>query len=296
MFAKAGLSASLSLFVSLFSFSSIALAERVVGNTATDFSVSGGSVNYTVPIHVAPGRGGMQPELSFNYHGGGNGILGEGWGLGGLSSIHRCTATLEQDGFVGRTSFSHNDRYCLDGQRLVPVNGGQGGVGTEYRLETDSYSRIISYGGTAYHPDHFIAHTKAGQVIRFGGGNASLSFPGGTTTWSVNTITDTTGANTITFDYFIESRNQYLSTITYPGGRVDIDYTRRADQPVGYYQGSSVQQARRLLQLTSYHGNSVLRRYTPMYDNRGADARSYLTGIAECASNDDCYTTIHFEL
>lgn len=76
-----------------------AIASTVVGSTPAEFNVSGGSASYSIPIQVAPGRGGMQPDLSLNYTGGGNGVLGVGWSLGGLSSVHRCAANLEQDGF-----------------------------------------------------------------------------------------------------------------------------------------------------------------------------------------------------
>jgi hypothetical protein len=148
----------------------VAAQSTVVGSMPAEFNVSGGSASYSIPIQVAPSRGGMQPDLSLNYTGGGNGVLGMGWSLGGLSSIHRCTANLEQDGFVAGIAFSAKDRYCLDGQRLIPVIGNNGGVGTEYKTEIDGYLQIKSYGGMVNNPSYWIAKTKAGQVITFGGG------------------------------------------------------------------------------------------------------------------------------
>ena len=47
----------------------------------------------------------MQPDLSLNYTVGGNGPLGVGWSLGGLSSIRRCTANLEPGGFIAGITF-----------------------------------------------------------------------------------------------------------------------------------------------------------------------------------------------
>ena len=44
-------------------------ATTVVGTTAAEFDVANGNVNYSVPIQVPAGRGGMQPELSLNYSG-----------------------------------------------------------------------------------------------------------------------------------------------------------------------------------------------------------------------------------
>jgi hypothetical protein len=40
----------------------------------------------------------MKPELSINYNSNsGNGLLGVGFGLGGLSAIHRCSKTIAID-------------------------------------------------------------------------------------------------------------------------------------------------------------------------------------------------------
>jgi hypothetical protein len=78
----------------------------------------------------------MVPNLSLVYHSqSGDGLLGIGWSLSGLSAIYRCPATLLQDGFDGGVNYDANDRFCLDGQRLVAVAGAYGAHGTEYRTE-----------------------------------------------------------------------------------------------------------------------------------------------------------------
>jgi hypothetical protein len=51
-----------------------------------------------IPITVPPGISGMKPELSINYNSNsGNGLLGVGFGLGGLSAIHRCSKIMGND-------------------------------------------------------------------------------------------------------------------------------------------------------------------------------------------------------
>lgn len=64
--------------------------------------------------------------------------------------------------------FDANDRFCLDGQRLMVVSGSYGADGAEYRTEQESFSRIISYGTVGSGPASFKVWTKSGQVMEYG--------------------------------------------------------------------------------------------------------------------------------
>src|SRR5262249_47729349 len=111
------------------------------------FGVStSGAATYTIPIAVPPGTAGVAPSLSLEYNShDGDGIMGIGWSLGGLPSIARCPMTIAQDGWKWGVDYNSSDHFCLDGQRLVVVNGLYGGDDEQYRTEVDSYSRIISH-------------------------------------------------------------------------------------------------------------------------------------------------------
>lgn len=97
----------------------------VAGFTPGTFRVNeNGAAEYRVSIQVPPGIAGMQPQLALAYQSqAGNGLLGYGWALQGLSVIARCPRTMHQDGVRGTVKYDANDRYCLDGQRLMLVSG-----------------------------------------------------------------------------------------------------------------------------------------------------------------------------
>jgi len=63
-------------------------AENIVGSIPGQLSVQQGAAVYTIPIEAPPGVAGMQPDLAITYNSnGGNGFLGVGFSLPGLSAI-----------------------------------------------------------------------------------------------------------------------------------------------------------------------------------------------------------------
>ncbi|MGB0211533.1 SpvB/TcaC N-terminal domain-containing protein [Algiphilus sp.] len=81
-----------------------------------------GSATYTVPIALPPGVAGVRPSLALQYDSQGeNGLLGVGWSLSGLSVVSRCPArAFVFDAAHGGVNYDEADRFCLDGQRLIP--------------------------------------------------------------------------------------------------------------------------------------------------------------------------------
>lgn len=158
-----------------------------------------GTATYTIPIDVPPGTGGMLPEISLQYSSsGGNGVMGMGWSIGGLSAITRSPSTwLDDDlsaGFkIDPVDFDASDRFLLDGQRLIitdhpslpegqaPVFADYGDAGTLYRTEVESFTTVRAVGqitdnsGTPVKrgPESFIAYTKSGLIMEYGSTNGS---------------------------------------------------------------------------------------------------------------------------
>src|SRR5713226_6508970 len=133
-----------------------------------------GGATYTIPLTVPPGTAGMVPRLALSYDKQvQNDLLGIGWSVSGLSLIQRCGRTIALDGMKGGINYDNNDRFCIDGQRLVAINNGvYGANGTEYRTEKETFIKIISYRDnmtfTGSGPQYFRVTTKSGTVMEYG--------------------------------------------------------------------------------------------------------------------------------
>jgi|GEM_PF-1373862 len=264
-----------------------------------------GAATYTIPIQVPPGTSGIEPKLALGYNSqGGNGLLGVGWNLSGLSAITRCPRTLAQDGVRGGINLDANDRLCLDGQRLMVVSGTYGAAGSDYRTERDSFSKIIANGGATGDPTWFKVWTKAGQVIEYGNTTDSRIEAQGKTqarTWAINKISDTK-QNYLTFSYAEDNPNgeYYPTRIDYtgntttsltPNASVQFVYETRPDTNSGYFGGSLIKSTKRLTTVqaclattgqTCAAGTQV-KEYRLSYQTSPSTSRSRITTVQECA-------------
>src|SRR5690606_9631651 len=118
-----------------------------VGATPGAASVSlTGAATYTIPIWCPPGTNGMTPKISLVYNSqAGNGLMGMGWNISGLSAITRVQKDMYHDGEVAPVDFTTNDRFALDGTRLVLKNGSYGTNTSNYALETEDFSHITYF-------------------------------------------------------------------------------------------------------------------------------------------------------
>ena len=271
----------------------------VAGAIAGEGSVSSdGSFQYSIPLTVSPGTAGMQPSLTLSYNSnGGNGHLGLGWMLSGLSLVTRCAPTLAQDGRSGSVSL-YDNTFCIDGQRLVAIQGVAGQPGTEYRVENDDYTRIISHGSYYGAPSHFIAYKKTGEMVEFGHSSDSrVHAPGKPVhTWAVNKITDSSG-NYMLYQYAQVNDEQRLANIHYTGNaitglapyaRVEFSYIGRSDGELNYISGTKSRTNSLISHIRSYYGNQQLREYTLSYRYSSSSERAYLSSLTECATGGEC--------
>jgi hypothetical protein len=281
------------------------------------FGVSAtGAATYAVPISVPTSTAGMSPSLSLDYNNQsgassgwlGAGIVGVGWSLSGLPAIGRCPRTVAQDGANGAVNYDANDRFCLDGQRLIAITGADGADGTEYRTEIESFSRIISHGTAGTGPAWFEVRSKSGQILQFGNTTDSLILAQGKTTarsWGVNKVSDTKG-NYFTVTYVNDTVNgqAYPSRIDYTANdaaslaaynsvRFVYDSNRPDVTPI-YHAGALIKTTVRLTNVQTYAGSALVADYRLVYQQGSATGRSQLAIVTLCDGSGNCLPATTF--
>lgn len=148
-------------------------ADIPASGLAGNFAVSPmGAATYSIPLSLPVGVNGATPKLSLNYSSqAGMGIAGMGWNIGGLSAITRCPQSKAVDGVQKALTLTADDRFCMDGQRLILMSGTYGAVGSTYQTEINNFARVT----VLTHPSnssliYFKVETKDGKVLDYGYG------------------------------------------------------------------------------------------------------------------------------
>lgn len=258
-----------------------------------ELSVSpSGAAVYRIPISLPPGVAGMEPKLALVYNSqNGNGPLGMGWDLDGLSAITRCPKTMATDGVRGALTHTPDDRFCMDGQRLINISGAYGAPSSEYRTEIESFSKIVANGAAvgnpANGPQSFTVKTKAGLTLEYGNTEDSrveAQGKGVVRSWALNKIRDAKG-NEIKYIYSEDSSSGEFNivSIVYPGGgRVNFRYEGRPDNLARYESLSAIVQTKRVRQVITEVGGVEYRNLFLDYSQGSIRDSSLLTRVLDC--------------
>lgn len=304
---------------------SIDSTSSTIGAIKAQFRVNEvGAATYTIPMTTAPAGGGMAPSLSLDYSSqGGNGIAGMGWSLGGVSMIARCGKSIESgDGQNNGVTLTDEDRFCLDGQRLLLVSGtgAYGSNGAQYRTEIDSLVRVQSMDAAGSGPAWFKVWRPDGTISWHGaisdtgavhGSRISSKLTDGTVfAWAVGRIQDSAG-NYMDFEWQDQhaastSVETMLAGVQYGGhiaapalstnNEISLVYATRpaTEQSLRYTAGMEMVTTRRLSQIISRGDGLELRRYNLTYRSSGDGVgRSALESLQEC-NGSVCYPATSF--
>jgi len=256
-----------------------------------------GAVTYSIPVQLPPGIGNIIPQLAVTYNSmHGNGLLGWGWTVSGLSTITRSRSTIYHDSLVDGVNFNGHDRFTLDGQRLMLINGGYGANEAQYRTEVDIMAKIVSYKQAGHNgPEKFKVWHKDGTIWYYGYTPDSRIEPQGQSnvalTWLVNRIEDRQG-NFIIFHYAENNSigEYYVSSIEYTGNtrlnqqpfyEIVFSYIDRNDKEFFFVGQSKVSKTKLLkdISIKRKSPNETLFQYDFAYDEPSYENGDFYTRL-----------------
>jgi RHS repeat-associated protein len=282
-------------------------ASPIAGAIQGAFAVSStGEASYHIPLILPPGAAGMAPSLGVSYSSAsGDGMLGRGFSLSGLSAITRCARTVAQDGEIRSVRYDQQDALCLDGARLMPV-GNSGGV-VEYRTFPDTFVKVLAYPSLLPEnpADTFKVFNRSGLILEYGGTTDArvMGRNGVIRSWLVQRASDRS-ANTIEYEYLNFTADdghtkEYLPfRIRYTGNKnvlpsrsVQFTYELKAaqDRRTFFAGGLEVTSSLQLKAIAMVGPeSSLVREYRFAYKLGVGTRRTLLRNIKECAADGAC--------
>jgi RHS repeat-associated protein len=283
-----------------------------MGATEISAGVSpSGASSFTIPVKVPSGIAGMEPHISVSYNGqSGNGLVGWGCSLTGLSSVNRTIATIYSDGNAKGLQLTTADPFVWDGNRLVVTSGTNGADNSGYATENETFAKIVAHGnhsGTG--PEWFQVTARNGTKFTYGlNQNSKLLYDDNSganrvqaiLAWYLDYAEDLYG-NFITYTYEQDGLYTYVKKITYGNNRnsdthnnntIEFTYAQRNDPiPVHYgKQKGSIDQL--LYSIVVKNNNSVFRTYKFDYTS---DVYTRLVSVTESNSNGEKRNPVVFK-
>jgi RHS repeat-associated protein len=279
---------SLALF-SPFIFSQ---TENLVGSIPGYINVnSAGAATYIVPIEIVPGTNGMEPKISIAYNSqSGIGLLGANWQLEGISSIRRIPQNLFINNNITCVNLDLSDRFTLDGNRLIDVQGTYGYDATMYKTELETFREIKSIGNSTVGPTYFEVVDDNGNVYQYGKSDDSRQMLGLVPlAWFVNRITDCEG-NYMSFTYNQGLGQIVVSEINYSGNesaallpyaKISFSYNNNNLNNTCYIRGQGYVRSKLLDAISTYYNGTLVKKYSFIYDHTRVPRLNIITLTGE---------------
>lgn len=287
------------------------ISNDVVAGVGGAFEVSpDGSANFSIPIVLPKGTGGMEPQIALAYDSDGpDGVMGTGWSVAGLGVISRGGATHPKDGVSTGVNFNNDDRFFFNGERLVFVRNGSessrtaeqvktGGLinGDEFRTELNQFSRIIY--GVVGSIDYWTVETKGGIKFTFGGSLDSRVTPGvagqqKALTWAVNRAEDLVG-NYFTVKYQRDTAPELNNALYLDFVPSEIQYTGNERVGISPFIQLKFNYGARTQSTSAYIKRGVVRA-SKRLESIAIRTSQDSGGIASFPSNPDRYYQLSYE-
>jgi RHS repeat-associated protein len=204
-----------------------------VGTVPGDFSVGqDGSASYRVPLWTPDSVSeGTRPSLALRYSSAaGDGRLGYGWDLAGLSEITRCQPGSLLNEPRAPIKYTSQDRFCLDGARLMFVSedsgsSPEGTAGAIYYTLPDQQARVKVVNADALGPTTFEVRTPDGLIHTYGYGGVGSYAEGWRATWIADAA-DSSGSAAATYSQVRYAWSRWKTEDRF-GNRMEVSYSGR---------------------------------------------------------------------
>jgi RHS repeat-associated protein len=266
------------------------ISQGRLGFYPMDFDVNeNGAAVISMPLEFPEGINGMTPHLSLNYNSqGGNGILGLGWSLGGMSKISRVPYTYMYDDSCHVVQFSNLDELSLDG--VILRKGSNNGT-VCYYPEIYDYSIVYPINSDGSIDNGFRVLRKDGNVYTYDAKYYLQSTINTPIEWHLSRVEDPFG-NYIEYKYVNDSINGafYPDTIYYtshsglcPKYEIRFEYDdERNDCPSKYFSRpapSNISEGfsritKKLESIQCWYDNSKIMSYQLTYKTLDWDIRA----------------------
>lgn len=223
-----------------------------------------GAMTYSVPLQMVAGRNGVQPNLSLAYSSqSGNGVMGMGWNVSGLSAIRVTNFTIYYDGKTDAFKSDKNDPFTIDGVRLIKLSDNGSQVDYEAVQGNVRVSAYLSGNTIRY----FKAFYPNGTTAIYGyEGNYSQQ-----TSYPMTRYEDGYG-NRIMYTYLFRNEHYYITKIEYGGtvsaahfASLDFTYITRDDIATLYSSGKTITEDYLLDKIYCKSGSDPFRTYSFTY-------------------------------
>jgi RHS repeat-associated protein len=262
-----------------------------------------GHAQASINFEALPAGNGFVPKLSLEYASSQTnmGLGGIGWELGGISVISRCQKHRAFEGSQAPILLDQSDSICLNGTKLLLIDGDNLTEGSVYRPYLDDFKKITMRDG------FFELKTRSGELWYFGRSTASreLSGVGAATSWYLDRIQDRSG-NIIDYEYFEDGRRLFLKRLRYGGNVVFNKPSYRSlilnyeKLPVGverFVAGQSYVSQQLLKSVDASHEDKSIWTYYLNHSLAGQAAKLSLDSVQQCFQDKACFpkTTFAYE-
>lgn len=261
------------------------LKNKPVGDITCVTSVTEqGAATINIPIAGYNEPQGCQPTICLSYNSyGGNGPIGYGWSIGGLSVITRSSKSVYYDGYADGITSSILSSFTLNGQRLITLKN------------TSSYIIYQTSVGNIKVIGHISANTVKSFTVLYPNGDKAYFNTTDGNTFYIDKMINRVG-RTIIYTYEQTNNHYRIKLISYGmqgEGNISFHYMERnsSNIPVIFNNGIEQKYNYLLADITTKFQNTTIRKYTLFYMTKGlVDLVSKL----ECSNGTESLNPLYF--